>query len=246
MLKNVFHGVRAEAVSRGSNVRIEGKCHKVRGVTKTLQSVLYPHYKVKKTGRGNSSAKIGSRVHKEVENWVDGIETEKPHRYTKQIQAALKERKLEPIAAEAPLLSVHGAYLTYADMICSHKRKLDSKQEVVVVSLKTGYSDGMMRHQGYCKSPCEMLKNCSAIHHMLQLACEVYTLKYEYGIAVARAIVLYVGYGKRRKTRALALPQWGYSKSFMGKVHRQMAVGAPIKSSVLKKAVTVAEVNDAV
>lgn len=222
-------------VSRGSNLRINGRCVKVRGVTRSLQERFYPHYTAKKTGKGNSSLKIGSLVHREVEQWAGGTEVEKPHRYTLQIQETLKRLRLEPAVAEAPIISVTGAYLTYPDLICTHERKLDNTKEIVVVSLKTGYSNGMTRAQGYCKAPIHSLLNCAANHHMLQLACEVYVLKHEYGIPVSRGIVLYAGYGKNRGVKVLALPHWGYSEKFMGLAHRAMAVRAPVSSAVIKE-----------
>lgn len=226
-------------VSRGSNVRLANGCKKIRGVTKPLHKHFYSHYRRMLTRQGNSSTTIGTRVHRQVEAWATGAppplaparkkgQPRKPyaeHRYTAQCKAALKKRNLTPVTAEYPLLSKHGLYLTYSDLLCE-----DAEGNLVVVSLKTGYNEtNLTKHKNNCKGVCSKLHNCYANHNFLQLACEVYTLVYEYGIPVKRAIVLYVGHGKTRGSRGLLLPDWGYSQSFMRRVHYVMAQDSPIK-----------------
>ena len=231
--RNVF-------VTRGSNVRLEAGCKKIRGVTKPLHKHFFPHFnhRIALTGRSNSGLRIGTLVHRQIEAWATGAppplaparkkgQPRKPyreHRFTKQFKAALQARALKPVMAEYPLLSKHGLYLTYSDLLCQ-----DADGKLVVVSLKTGYGEKLTKMKNNCRGVCKKLHNCQANHHFLQLACEVYTLKHEYGLEVSRAIVLYAGFGKKVTTRGLVLPEWGYSETFMRRVHYVMAQDSPIK-----------------
>lgn len=229
---------RNQMASRGSNVRLANGCKKIRGVTKPLRKHFYPHYRYIISRRGNSSLSIGTLAHRQLEAWATGApppvrpsrkkgEPPEPipeHRFTTQFKDALKERELKPVTAEYPLLSKHGLYLTYADLLCE-----DADGGLVVVSLKTGYDESLIKHKSRCKGILRGLTNCSANHHWLQLACEVYTLMYEYKIPVKHAFVLYAGYGRTRSTMGLPLPAWGYSQSYMRRVHYVMAKDSPIK-----------------
>jgi hypothetical protein len=170
--------------------------HYIRGLLKPLKRVFYRNFKRPPHAMRNSSKKLGIRVHHEVELWALGKPVRRPHRYTKQILAALAALNLVPVDAEVPLLSFKGAFLTRSDLICSHKDANDT----VVVSLKTGGSMGYTKHQGDCKH-LGGLKNCVKSHHQLQLACEVACIEHEYKIPVAGAFVVYAGFGKKKTSR---------------------------------------------
>jgi len=215
MLRNLYYGPRPSV--------IKGQCAggvAVRGITRPLKEVFYPHHRVVRRRRGNSSAAIGTRVHKEVEDLTNGNEVKRKHRYTVQIEHYLAKNSLYPVASEAPILSFKGRYLTHADLICVFVRPVDGVKEIVVISLKTGYNNGIKNSKNFCRGdPCRRLPNSYATHHALQLACEVHTMRYEYHIAVSRAYILYVGFGPQKKTAVATLPAWGTDKVFMDKVH---------------------------
>lgn len=225
MLRPVFHSARGQAVMGAWHVKTPEGNTRIRGLTKqTLEKTFYPHYKVVKRKRGNSSTEIGKRVHKEVERWVEGSPqtTAKLHRYTVQVQDTLKKYKLEPIACEVPLLSFHGMYLTQADLLCCHTRPLDKKKQLVVVSLKTGYHAGMTKAQGKCLKSAGLLPNSFETHNFLQLASEVYVLQHEYRVPVSHALMLYVGFGASKKAHIQRLPRWGWNRAYMEKLHSDM------------------------
>jgi len=217
MLRNIYYGPRASLV--------KGQCaggSMVRGITRPLKEAFYPHHRVVRRKRGNSSSSIGTRVHKEVEDLTNGIEVKRKHRYTQAIEHYLAKHSLYPVASEAPLLSFKGHYLTHADLICTYIRPVDKVKEIVVVSLKTGYNNGIKNSRNFCRGVCRNLPNSFATHHALQLACEVYTMQHEYHIPVARALILYVGFGPKKKTAVSTLPAWGSDKAFMDQVHRAL------------------------
>lgn len=235
-------------VTGGSNVRLSsGRYRKLRGVTKPLEKHFYAHYKRRLTGRGNSSAKIGTLVHRQMESWATGkpppmapartkggvCRPYREHRFTTQFKDALNARKYKLVTCEHPLLSKQGRYLTYVDGIFSFTEPTTGEECLGVVSFKTGYGEQIIKARNHCKGAARILQNCQANHHFLQLACEVHTLRYEYGIDIRRAIVLYAGHGKKVTTRALKLPDWGYDKGFMGKIHGAMAQDGDIRLSEL-------------
>lgn len=243
VLHERLHGHPRNAfVTRGSNVRLERGCRKIRGITKPLEKHFFPRFRVRITGRGNSSARIGTLVHRQIEAWATGGppplapprkkgEPPKPyreHRFTKQFKEALDKRGLTPVTAEFPLLSKRALTLTYIDLLCA-----DANGKLVNVSLKTGYGEQLTKHRDNCRGVCRRLHNCQANHHFLQLACEVDTLRQEYGIEVERAIVLYAGHGKGAKTRGLVLPAWAYDTDFMNRLQYVLASDSPIKRAEL-------------
>lgn len=217
MLRNIYYGPRASVIKGQYAGGVA-----VRGITRPLKEVFYPHHRVVRRKRGNSSASIGTRVHKEIEDLTNGLEVKRKHRYTLAIEHYLAKHELCPVASEAPLLSFKGRYLTHVDLICTYIRPIDKVKELVVVSLKTGYNDGVKNSRNFCRGVCKTLPNSFATHHALQLACEVYTMRYEYHIPVSRAIILYVGFGRKKKTAVSKLPTWANDKPFMDSVHRAL------------------------
>ena len=173
--RNLFRHPRTLAVKPFNRVKIPGETSSVyvRGLTRPLKDTFYPHFSVHQAkmrrGRGSSSKKIGTRVHREVECWIKGLEqpNKRLHRYTIQIQKSFTALKLEPIASEFPVISVDGAYLTHIDVLCKATR-IDGKAELVLVSLKTGYSRGALNYKNNCKAPCQSIPNSQQNHHILQ------------------------------------------------------------------------------
>ena len=192
-----------------NSIEVNGKTCFVRGLLKPLKHVFYPTFKRPKFVRGNSSKKIGLRVHKEVEKWAKGRPVKRPHRFTKQILAQLRALRLEPTEPEVHVLSRHGAFLTRSDLICHHV----GKEDVVVVSLKTGSNLGYTRGQGMLKG-LPGIKNCVKNHHQLQLASEVACIEQEYKISVKTAVVIYAGFGKKKSCRVDPLLPWAKTKTF--------------------------------
>jgi hypothetical protein len=174
---------------------MSGKKRYIRGLIPSLKRTFYPTFKRAPNATRNSSKKLGIRVHKEMEHITIGKTVKRPHTYTKQLLACLKKLNLIPIAAEVPILSYYGAFLTRSDLICRHI----GRDDIVVVSLKTGSSLGYTRGQGDCKNL--SITNCVKTHHQLQLACEVSCIEREYEIPVAASFVIYAGFGKNKKAR---------------------------------------------
>lgn len=172
----------------------------IRGLLKPLKRVFYKNFKRPPYAMANSSIKLGLRVHKEVENWAKGKPAKRPHRFTKQILASLKELNLIPVDPEVAVLSYDGAFLTRSDLICRH---ID-KDDTVIVSLKTGGSLGYTKHQGDL-THLKGLKSCVKYHHQMQLACEVSCVEQEYKIPVANAFVIYAGFGKKKAAKVDSL-----------------------------------------
>ena len=224
-----------------SRLKINGRYQGVRGLLKPANEVFFSGFEFKsgllKRGAGGrvvrgrcrrsgSSAKIGSRVHRELEEWgKTSTMPTKPHRYTRGIIAALTlVEDLEPVAMEFPILSQRGAYLTYSDMVCTTTRAIDGRQLNIVVSFKTGYNRTMSsRRFGKCAGALSAYPNNSLTHHQVQLACEIYTLKKEYGVQIDGGIIIYAGWGTKREVHIERLPQWCYSQRLMRKVHKELA-----------------------
>jgi len=200
---------RNKNINGANSVLFQGKTRYVRGLLKPLKRVFYSHYKHPKYARGNSSKKIGIRVHEEVEKWAKGKTIKRPHRFTKQIVKQLKSLNLVPKEPEVHLLSSRGAFLTRSDLVCSHK----GKNDVVVVSLKTGSNLGYTRAQGFLKG-LGCIKNSVKNHHQLQLASEVACLEQEYDIPVSSAFVIYAGFGKKKDIKVDSLLPWAKTKLF--------------------------------
>ena len=206
-----------------NSVRLKnGQCKWVRGLAVSLKGVFYPGFK-KPASYGNSSTALGIRVHREMEHWVNGAPEEttkkrsssstsstkaprkkKLHPFTVQFQRALAKLGLQPTAAEVPLLSYRGHFLTRSDLIC---RRFD-RDELVVVSLKTGYNRGYS--MAGKRKPCLGIHrpNCFKTHHQIQLGLEVASIEEDYGIKVAGAYVIYAGWGTKKQTRIDPLEPW--------------------------------------
>lgn len=189
--------------------RVSTKSHGVvwvPGLIDRLHDTFFAGFKrPAKIRSGGSTKKTGVRVHAQIEKIVNGEKVPRMHAYTKDILARLKKMDLTPIASEVPLLSMAAAFLTRSDLICRRVGGLG--KGVVVVSLKTGYNQAYTRSTKTCQVLTKV-PNCFKTHHQLQLACEVDCLRREYDVDVDGAYVLYVGYGKDKKTKVDALDKW--------------------------------------
>lgn len=202
----------------------------VPGLLKPLKSAFFPDVQAPRTTARKWRAmskkdpkETGIRVHREIEMWANCELPEKRrlHSYSKGIIDALMRMGLRPVASELALVSKQGCYFTHSDLICRAVR-VDGSEELVVVSLKTGYSRAAAAGSTRCRGACSKLRNTDQNFHIMQIACEIYCMRHEYGVDVSRGVIIYAGYGAGKSVVKLDLPQWAYSQSFMSTVHDEL------------------------
>jgi len=208
----------------GNRVRTKGGIQYVRGLTRALKATFYPYHRVSKRARGGASSKtIGTRVHREVEMWVNHrrapAKPKRWHRFTKQLMDELDALNLVPVASEVPLLSSFGEFLTQADLLCEHR----GSDDLVVVSLKTGYNTAYARASRgrSCRGALASVKDSHRTHHQLQLALEVAVIEREMRLPVAGAVTIYVGFTQRATTKV----DWLESRWRQRRLQRNLFAG---------------------
>lgn len=255
MLRRVCRDQRTLAATSFNRVRVPDKgCVYVRGLLAPIASDFFPYVRVSRQNKkkqaksrvpqnsiGQSKVwKRGSQyaqseaakrrglfVHGQIEQIVKGVPPEKLHPYTEQIKRILEKQKLTPLVCELPIVSQHGVYYTKADLVCMHTCARTQEKEVWVVSLKTGYDSTIVAHTSHCTNECFKLRRSVKNQHLMQVACEMYSLKYEYGIDVKRGIVIYAGFGPQRSACLLKCPKWVYNEGFLRRIHEGMRQRAP-------------------
>ena len=202
------------AVLPFNRVRLaNGQTTYVRGLTKTIKSTFCPMSK--KPKRGNSSKAIGLRVHKQVELWANGKTPKRLHPYAASMIKFLK--KYEVVAAELPLLSVKGHFLTRFDLLCKNSRGL------ILVSLKTGGNRMFKSGKHLCKLiPSQ--KDSVYVQHQLQVALERQCLEEEYGIKIHRSLVLYAGFGVKKELRKEWQAPWTRDLDLLAQIEKSSNV----------------------
>lgn len=177
-----------------------GQTTYVRGLTASIKKTFCPKFTKPKT-RGTSSKKIGLRVHAQLEAWACGNPPKRMHSYAKAIVKYLEEKKVEVVGAETPLVSVKGKFFTRSDLIVKGKKGLR------VISFKTGGNQAFKRGKHVCRLiPSQ--KDSIYVQHQLQLALECQCLEADYGIPVEGGLVIYAGFGSKKKLRVEPLAPW--------------------------------------
>lgn len=206
-----------------------GKATTVPGLLKPLRKVFFPPVKLPgnraKKWRPMSRVKPtlrGIRVHRELELWAkcEWPTGKRAHKYTVAIIDAMNAKGIRPVAPEPPIVSRAG-YLTHIDLLC-WRRRFDGKQELWVISYKTGYDRNVIRHSQQCHGACGILGNSDQNFHILQIACEIYCLRHEYNFDVAGGMIIYAGFGTGEQTVTVDLPAWAHSERFMRSVHDEL------------------------
>lgn len=206
--------------------RVRGR--KVRGLTKPLHQTFFSRFvKPRKKTKATSSARLGTRVHREVELVIkkEKDKIKKLHPYSEQILRFLKRGKFTHLESEVPLLCKSGKFLTYADITC-RSSKSHGKGGVVVISLKTGYNQGYSRGKKNCDH-LPGLNNCYKTHHHAQLGLEVACIEKDYGIPVEDAFIIYAGFGPKKSLRIDALESWAKDPAIVDKMLRKLKKSAP-------------------
>lgn len=172
--------------------------------------------------RSNLAAlKRGRFVHKQLEKIINGQPVGILHPYTASIRDVMARKGLVPVASEVPLVSKRGVYYTKLDILCQRRK------EYHVVSIKTGYGPDISTWKTRCDNECFKLRRSVVNQHNMQIACEMYCLRREYGLNVKSGIIIYAGFGPQRSVTTLDCKDWAYNDKFLDKVHDGLRARAP-------------------
>jgi hypothetical protein len=205
LLDTIFNHALSKRVLPFNRIQTKSGPLKLRGLTKPMKRIFFKDFKRPLKRKTHSSKRTGKKVHRQVEYYIkNGKLPDKPHAFALQAVKFLSKKHLgEILASEVPLLSAKGKFLTHADIICENKET----NELTVVSLKTGYSNPLNSGKANC-SHLEGIKNSYLTHHQVQLGLEVACVERDYGVKVAHAYILYVGFGQQKKLKVVPLADW--------------------------------------
>ena len=168
------------------------------GVTEPIHRLFTPGFKRPHSRPRASSSKLGTRVHKQIEDIIRGREIKgRIHKFTRAFFNELQKLGLRAVDAEPPIISLAGNFMTQPDVIC-----LNSRNEMVVVSIKTGFNyayNNASPRGSKCAAPFTDAAKSERSQHQLQLAAEVATLRHEYKFNVTGAYVIYLGFDDNPK-----------------------------------------------
>lgn len=176
---------------------IESEPHfQTNGVTKPIHDCFTPNFRRPRSRPRASSRGLGPRVHKQIEDTIKGTPVKRMHRYARAFFSVLAERGLRAVDAEPAIISLRGNFMTYPDVLC-----VDSKGQLVVVSVKTGFNGAYNVASpagARCAAPFEAAAKTERSQHQIQLAAEVWALRNEYKFHVAAAYIIYLGINEQR------------------------------------------------
>jgi hypothetical protein len=143
----------------------------------------------KTKGTARAGMKRGKLVDATISKCVETSQYTPKCRATRHIFAALKKMGLSPILTQVP---AHGMSKglrvgTAIDVVC-----VNEANGVVLVEVKTGYSNTWEKGTGPMKKPLNSMSNCPQHQHMLQLALTSALFTMTTGIKVADAFVVRV------------------------------------------------------
>lgn len=187
-----------------------------RGLTRTLRSLFYPHYDMRRAMRRAGSRpgrddrlrrrdqtaamRLGMTVDRDVGKMVAGRQTSRTNRLARYIMKAQEIWGWKPLASQVPIAMPSARILTLVDQI-----SVDEDGGLVLLENKTGYRDYLNLACGPMEPPMQSVDDSPINQHHLQLMVERAMLRRVHGVHVAASYVLQV---TQDGVFPYALPEW--------------------------------------
>ena len=162
---------------------------KYRGLTNEIKEVFIPSIPVNFhwTFRSRSTKEIGSRVHRELKEWInygwiklrsrDGRNWERPHKFTKAVLKFTHNEDIRLLSAEIPLRSPCKRIIGWIDAIGLRKTKDGLRS--VLIDWKTGF-ENQRDVFGKLKYPFMAIPATNLVKYTIQMAILYMICKVEY------------------------------------------------------------------
>jgi hypothetical protein len=186
-----------------------------RGLTRTLRSLFYPRYDMRRAmrragsmpardggrRRGQTAAmRLGSSVDRDVGRMVAGRPSSRTNRLARYIMKAQEIWGWTPMASQVPVAMPSAHISTLVDQI-----SVDDRGGLVLLENKTGYRDYLNLACGPMEPPMHSVDDSPINQHHLQLMVERAMLRRVHGVRVAASYVLQV---TQDGVSPYALPPW--------------------------------------
>jgi len=218
---------------RHQSFRIKGEFARPTGLVRIMQHLFWRSYVKPRVNTSASEAQLahrsrkrgadfGTMIHRQVERYVKshGKKCTRLNQYTRAVLQAIAMLKLQPAAAEVPLVSTDNQLATAIDVLCTDAQ---TKTKCVVVELKTGYTGeahtaatDVMEH-----APLHKVNNSPFNQHQLQVAGMYHLLRTRYGVTPDASYVMRVN---RDGVSVHRLREWakGYMPTVFAEIVREL------------------------
>jgi len=178
---------------------------RMRGITKRLKKVFYPHSRFK---LGTSTRDHGTRIHRQLYHYIEckrsgtckcHVKTRTYHKSVKFALEFLLKKDLIPVAAEVPVFHKSHVLGTALDMVCRQ-----GPDKHAVISVKTGECLEYPP-DAFMKPPLDTIPLTPKNVNQLQSMAEIELLRQD-GIKVADYFILYIN--ERLGIRMEKLDEW--------------------------------------